>query len=363
MLLRSSPLLLREGGHHQQPGGAGSAVVAGMACSSVIGRLRARPLHQQRGAALLAAMLTVTLVATFAAAALWQQWRGVEVETAERNRVQAAWVLLGALDWSRLILREDGLTGGPDHLGEPWAIALQEARLSTFLAAGGQNASLDPSYDTRDAFLSGQVLDAQARLNAANLVVDGKVSARAVASFARLFALLGLQPEMATELASQMQKAQASSAGESAPLMPRRMEDLVWLGLPQAAVPLLAPYVTLLPAATPVNLNTASAEVLYASGATNDLADAQRLVSVRQKTHFKSVSDASKLLGSGDSLSTVNFSTNTRFFEVRGRLRLDQTTVEERSLLQRDGGLVRTLWRARGTVQGLDEALAAASPR
>ena len=89
--------------------------------------MRRTPPRRQCGAALLAAMLTVTLVATFAAAALWQQWRGVEVETAERNRVQAAWILLGALDWSRLILREDGLNagGGPDHLAEPWAIALQ----------------------------------------------------------------------------------------------------------------------------------------------------------------------------------------------------------------------------------------------
>ena len=43
--------------------------------------------HRARGAALLAAMLTVTLVATFAAAAMWQQWRAVEVETAERGRV------------------------------------------------------------------------------------------------------------------------------------------------------------------------------------------------------------------------------------------------------------------------------------
>ena len=44
--------------------------------------------HKARGAALLAAMLTVTLVATFAAAAMWQQWRAVEVETAERGHVQ-----------------------------------------------------------------------------------------------------------------------------------------------------------------------------------------------------------------------------------------------------------------------------------
>ncbi|MEY2953604.1 MAG: hypothetical protein RLZZ401_1691, partial [Pseudomonadota bacterium] len=38
--------------------------------------------HLQRGAALLAAMLTVTLVASLASAALWQQWRSVEVEAA-----------------------------------------------------------------------------------------------------------------------------------------------------------------------------------------------------------------------------------------------------------------------------------------
>ena len=52
----------------------------------------------QHGAALLAAMLTVVLVATLASAALWQQWRDVEIETAERNRVQANWLLLGAQD-------------------------------------------------------------------------------------------------------------------------------------------------------------------------------------------------------------------------------------------------------------------------
>ena len=62
---------------------------------------------RQGGAALLAAMLTVTLVATFAATALWQQWRSVEVEAAERTRIQSAWILIGALDWSRLILSED----------------------------------------------------------------------------------------------------------------------------------------------------------------------------------------------------------------------------------------------------------------
>ena len=94
------------------------------------GRLsaRARPvLARQRGAAVLLAMLTVALVATLAATALWQQWRGVEIEWRERERLQASWILVGALDWARLILREDGRTGGADHLSEPWSIALRES--------------------------------------------------------------------------------------------------------------------------------------------------------------------------------------------------------------------------------------------
>ena len=69
---------------------------------------RTRPCGRQRGAALLLAMLTVALVATLSAAALWQQWRAMAVESAERQRVQASWILGGALDWARLILREDG---------------------------------------------------------------------------------------------------------------------------------------------------------------------------------------------------------------------------------------------------------------
>ena len=93
----------------------------------------------QQGAALLLAMLTVTLVATFASAALWQQWRGVEIETAERSRTQMQWILNGALDWARLILQEDARNGEIDHLSEPWALPLQEARLSSYAASDIKN--------------------------------------------------------------------------------------------------------------------------------------------------------------------------------------------------------------------------------
>ena len=48
MLLRSSPLLLREGGHTQWPGETGSTGVAGMACPAAFRRLRARQCHGLR---------------------------------------------------------------------------------------------------------------------------------------------------------------------------------------------------------------------------------------------------------------------------------------------------------------------------
>ena len=45
-------------------------------------------------------MIILTLVATLAAGMVWQQSRAVQVEAAERARVQAAWILTGALDWA-----------------------------------------------------------------------------------------------------------------------------------------------------------------------------------------------------------------------------------------------------------------------
>ena len=305
----------------------------------------------QRGAALLLAMLTVTLVASLAASALWQQWRGIEIESSERTRVQAGWVLTGALDWARLILREDARNGGADHLGEPWAVPLQESRLSTFLAADRNNNAGDTD-DALDVFLSGQLSDLQARLNLLNLVEDGRTSEITVRAFVKLFDLLGLPPQEVYTLAENMRFAADSSPDNRsagfAPLMPQRVEQLVWLGLPQASVDLIRPYVTMLPTRTPVNLNTASAEVLYACIPSLDMTQARKLVSERATAHFRSLADAGRFMeNKGADLADGQHSVATRYFEVLGRLRMDQAIVEERSVLQRDNLDVKTLSRER----------------
>lgn len=330
------------------------------------GTQRTRPAPRaprtQCGAALLQAMLTVALVATFAAGAAWQQWRGIEVESAERQRQQATWVLSGALDWARLILREDARSGGADHLAEPWAIPLQEARLSTFLAAEQGVATTGGDLDLPDVFLSGQITDLQSRLNLANLASTRDDAEPAVGEFARLFERLGLPPEELATLTAGLRAASGVSssggagsgainpatAAGNAPLMPSRIEQLTWLGLSGPTLRALAPHVTLLPATTPLNLNTASAEVIHAAAPAVSLADAQRLVAERDRAHLRTLADAAERLGLRDNpFPDTRFAVASRFFEVRGRLRSDSTVVEERSLVRRDGLDVRVVWRER----------------
>lgn len=299
----------------------------------------------QRGAALLAAMLTVALVATFAAASLWQQWRSVEVETAERARVQAAWILTGGLDWARLVLREDKKGSTIDTLGEPWAVPLQEARLSSFLAAQNNvSTSSDDDAGVLDAFLSGQMIDLQSMMNVTNLVQNGKISDRDLQDFGRLFGLLNLPQSQLDKLSENLRFALDTSAtnGSSplAPLVPQRLDDLAWLGVDAATIDALRPYVTVLPIATPINLNTASSEVIQATVGLS-AADAQRLVAVRASTPFRTPGEAAAAIGvdatlfapqiAGAQLTTVS----TEYFEVRSRLRLDKLVVEEHSVVQR----------------------------
>ncbi len=310
------------------------------------------------GAALLTAMLTVALVATLASTALWQQWRSLEIETAERARLQSQWILNGALDWARLILREDARAGGADHLAEPWAVPLEEAHLSTFLASSNSPTdALDTSTTLSQTFLSGDITDLQSRMNVRNLVDGSKVSDAAMASFARLFNKLQLPGAELTLLAENLRFALDTSPdnrnGGLAPLMPQRVSQLVWLGLSAKSVAILSPYITLLPVPTPVNLNTADATVLASVIARIDPAQAQRLVSLRETQHFKSLSDVANALGAPqDLLTDAQHSVNSQFFEIHGQLRLDKVVVQQQSVVQRQGLDVKTLWTDSGTRWG-----------
>lgn len=342
---------------------------------------RGRSRRSQRGAAMLLAMLIVTLVATLSGAMVWQQWRAVQVEAAERARTQSAWILVGALDWARLILREDKST--VDHLGEPWAVPLAEARLSSFLAADNTNADDGP-----EAFLSGIISDAQGRYNLTNLVSGGEVVPAELNTLERLFENIGVNRSTALTIAEGLRDAgpgvsnpaaatavpaaaATPASGASAPtvatpvkvevktrvsnpnppLRPQSVDQLAWFGIDADSLQRIAPYVALLPAVTALNLNTASPEAMAAVIDGLDLAGAQRLVRAREQKPFNNLSDVENVLGKQSKPDDRRVGVTSSFFEVRGRLRLGNRVLEERSLVQRVQRQVTVLTRERVSLQ------------
>lgn len=302
--------------------------------------MTARPTPPQRGAAMLVALLILTLVSTLAAGMVWQQWRTIQVEAAERARTQAAWILSGALDWGRLILREDARErGGADHLGEPWAVPLAEARLSTFLAADRDNNSLAEN-DSLDAFLSGSITDAQARWNLRRLVdATGAVVPAELRVLERLCDTAGVPADTAGRIAAGLIQAWAAGSGQGdAAIAPQRVSQLTWLGLDADTVARLDPWIVLLPSPdATVNVLTAPAEVIAAAVDGMSTGAAQRLVRERGGMDMRGIS-IERLRGffpaePGASLSSVGVA--SRYFIVQGRLRLGERVLEERSLVER----------------------------
>jgi len=310
----------------------------------------------QEGAALLLAMLILALVATLAAGMVWQQSRAVNIEAAERARSQAAWILLAGLDFSRLILREDRRTSEVDDLTEPWSREVGEARLSTLLAADRENnADSGP-----EAFLSGRIVDAQARYNLRNLIGDdGKTPAVEQRALEHLCEAAGLPSDTSTRLLEGLRGVWTGAGEETqagAPLPPQRIDQLTWLGLEPELVGKLEPFVTILPQRTPVNVNTASREVLLAAIDGLDLATAERLVQTRQRRPFANAEQIKEQLPEALKVETARVDVKSSYFEVFGRLRLEDRVVEEHSLVERRGpdrGLaVIPLQRDRRAMQG-----------
>jgi general secretion pathway protein K len=254
-------------------------------------------------------------------------------------------------------LREDARAGGADYLGEPWAVPLEEARLSTFLAAD-KGAAVDTTQAMTQVFLSGRISDLQGRMNVLNLVENGKVSTPWLHAFSRLFEQLALPVSelaaVAENLRFAMDNSSDNGSARMAPLVPQRVDQLRWLGLSENSLAKLGNYITVLPVRTPVNLNTASVTVLHACIPTLDMAQAQRLAGSRQNEHFRTLLDAGKVAPEiAGELTDILHSVNSRFFEVQGRLRMEQAVVDERSVVQREGLNVRTLWRDRGGGQAV----------
>jgi general secretion pathway protein K len=78
-----------------------------------------------------------------------------------------------------------------------------------------------------------------------------------------------------------------------------------------------------------------------------DVGTAERLVQARQRSPFDSLERARTLLGPDFPIEQRGVAVASAFFEVSGRLRLEERVVEERSLVERLGDQFVTHHRER----------------
>lgn len=255
------------------------------------------------------------------------------------------------MNLGRVLLRLDARTPGVDHLNELWATPLQEASLSSMLAQDRDNNVVDGAPQ---AVLSGAITDAQRRYNLRNLVdpATRKIAPAELEALGRLCETASVPPQTAQLLAQGLQAAWRAEtdgakdddeANGDAPLAPQAVDQLGWLGLDAESVRRLQPYVELLPEPTPLNINTASPEVLAAVIGL-DVASAKRLESKRP---FKTLQDARGDIPASIPLDPKRLGVGSNYFIIAGVLRMDGRVLEERLLVKRDNRQVLPLARTR----------------
>lgn len=296
----------------------------------------------QRGVAVITALLLTTLAITIVASLFWQQQVQVRSIENQRLQLQKQWILRGALDWAKLILREDARSSSQDYLGEPWAVPLAPTPLSQYVDGSSE----------QDAVLSGKIVDAQSRFNLTTLSNARTINQHAVASFARLLDSLQIDPSLALACAEavaagQLPPKKTASSGMKMPL--QQDNDLLAVpGMNAAIVAQLRDYISILPRATPVNVNTASAPVLAAMIDDLPPAAAASLLVLRERRYFRDLNELQQSLppredGASYQLSDGDLSFSSNFFYVYGKVRMGRALLNMQALIERIDGNVRVL--------------------
>ncbi|AWN17305.1 type II secretion system minor pseudopilin GspK [Salinisphaera sp. LB1] len=290
---------------------------------------------RQRGVALLMAMLIVALSAIISAAMISRMTLAMHRSGNIWNAEQAWWYGIGIENWLGAKLREDARHSKIDSLQEAWAQPVDHLPID-----GGS--------------ISGRIIDLQGRFNLNNLALGNPDAA--AAQFARL-----IQDVSDTDSITARTIAQSAADWIDPDINPRRpygAEDDYYLGQSPAyrtgntlmvspselaavrgMTPLLyrelAPYISALPTATAINVDTAPAPVLQ-SLAKLPPGTGKKLADLRKGSPWKSVKafqGANPL--AGQNLKNASLSVATQYFLVAGRIKVADSTTQFYSVLHR----------------------------
>jgi len=311
--------------------------------------MRSRP-QQQHGVALIIVLLIVAIATTSAIAMLSRQQ--LDLRRAENSIYygQARLYAMGVEHLAMQILVDDRKKNKTDNLDEDWA------------NPNGLN------YEASEGVkMSGYLQDLQGRYNINALrQKDKKVLKAAEDQFKRLLKVLQLAPELSGAVVDWLDADQNVH-------FPAGAEDNYYLGLPQPYrtggqpmvstselmlikgmtrkdFEILKPFVTVLPKLSPLNINTAPAEVLASLANGLPLDQMQTLVKNRDKKPYREVQDMlSDRIFAGKQIDQKSLGVASKYFILHAQTRIGHVTHHHTVVFERnDKAKVHTLLRMEG---------------
>jgi general secretion pathway protein K len=305
---------------------------------------------KQRGVALLGILLVVSIVTVLAVGIAHSNMVRLGLTERRVESAQAWQIWQAGVEWSRDILREDVRRSNFDAPSEFWGRGIKD-------------------YPAEGAKLSGIMVDEQGLFNLNNLVQFGQASLPDMAIYRRLLGRLGLDPGLADTLVDWMDADHAVRPGgaeddaysgmqppyRAADQAMSDLSELYWVkGYDAAIVARLRPYVTVLPKATPVNVNSASKALLGAL--LPDLDDGQlaTLWDTLQSDPCADMTCFKRLLPAGVAVSDSEMSVASQYFLLELVVIDGDSRAEGSALLARTTSMPSVVWRARGLARPLN---------
>ena len=305
--------------------------------------------QRSRGVALLTVMLVVALATTTAVAMASRQQLDIRRTENTLYQGQALMYLYGVETWSQQFLAEDRRNNEIDHNGEDWAV-----RLPPLPVEGGQ--------------VQGFIEDLQGRFNLNSLNQPDDSGKLARERFERLLKQL----EINTEIMSTIQDWLDADID---PRFPAGAEDDYYLGqdpayrtanqnmlspsellllkdLDKEIYEKLRPYVITLPVGIPININTASLEVLMSLDDNLDEADIESLIKKRESTPYNDVADfLADNAFAGKNVSPDGLSVSSDYFLLQAQADIGHLQQTLTSIFERDAnGGIQVLVRSENEI-------------
>lgn len=302
-----------------------------------------RNTHAQKGSATIMALIVVSLISICIASLVWQQDFEIRKTRIYKENTQVYWLQRSLVDVVRLVLRIDLMNSqGVDHLGEIWALPIENSSIEDFL----KNQDL-PEELTSVKF-SGSIQDAQGLFNISNLW-DAKlntVNQSGIQTYANLLEQLGLNRNLANQTAqyvlSNNQRLQY-------------LDELINVpGYSTDTIKRISQFAIVLPEPTEINLNTASVEVLLAMWPSLSQADAIRLTQFRLSTPLKNQNDITTMLSKIQPNKTLQSNSavgvKSDYWLANTNMLIDQRNINTQTLIRRfttrqsDNNFTAVLW-------------------